>query len=183
MLTHAPGSKIPSTVPLLDGENSRLECLVAKSQWAMATSILTIRPWFLFNGSNVRQLRNERLRLIKKSALRKTEQVIARLVQPEEQALLLMSLSFISLTLRVLESTLLNLFMCPWNFCVMLNLSSVCPLSMTGNDVGIQTGKTIQLCLGHFRSVISSGVGLLSDCNKAILCHQLLGLWNLSRDP
>lgn len=37
---------------------------------------------------------------------------------------------------------------CPWEFFVMLSVSSICYLSMSHNEAGIQKGKNIQLYWG-----------------------------------
>lgn len=42
----------------------------------------------------------------------------------------------------------LKWLMCPWDFCVMLNLPSVCHLSMASNDAGIQRGENYPILCG-----------------------------------
>lgn len=71
----------------------------------------------------------------------------------------------------------LNFLMCPWDFCVMFNLSSVCHLSMTGNDVGIQMGEIFPITSGG-TSGLPSAAGLgcyqpvmkLSSAISSLVC-------------
>lgn len=116
-----------------------------------------------------RKLWNKRLQRIKRGALSKSDD--CKVDASRERSLLVTSLFALpSLTLHILEATLLNVFMCPWNFFLMLSLSSVCQwLAMM---LEFRWGELSNYIWGHFRSGISSEAGLLSYCNKAaILGH------------
>lgn len=80
-------------------------------------------------------------------ALRKTAWVIAGFCRGKVSAVDV-SFSFTFPHPLYFRINFLKWLMCPWDFCVMLNLPSVCHLSMASNDAGIQRGENYPILCG-----------------------------------